>query len=252
MEQLAELVRIRLGARDTTYRLASRQGECHLQPSEADSIAAPALLANGIPYPPVGTATLELAPLPLHQQIQHFARQAQGAGCHRIQLLPLFLLPGVHVMEDIPQEVTVAQKQLGEDVILDLGLHLGAYSRLAHLWVNSQKITGTDAKILLSHGTRRPGGNQPVDAVAQQLGAVAAYWSVQPTLVEQVRDLAAVGHEQIVILPYFIFAGGITDAIAHTVADLQKQFPDLRLQLGQPIGATPQLADLIVNVTEKL
>jgi sirohydrochlorin ferrochelatase len=106
-----------------------------------------------------------------------------------------------------------------------------------------------DAKILLSHGTRRPGGNESVEAVAEHLGAVAAYWSVSPTLEEQFLDLASAGHKQIAILPYFLFSGGITDALAQSVSTLQERFPKLKLSLCDPIGVSSQLADLIVDLT---
>ncbi len=39
----------------------------------------------------VGTAALELAITPLHQQIEAFAQQAQSQGCNRLQIIPLFL-----------------------------------------------------------------------------------------------------------------------------------------------------------------
>jgi sirohydrochlorin ferrochelatase len=108
-----------------------------------------------------------------------------------------------------------------------------------------------DARILLSHGTRRTGGNQSVEAVAEELGAVAAYWSVQPTLEEQIEGLVDAGHKRIAILPYFLFAGGITDALANTVADLVEQFPNVQLSLTEPIGTSAQLADLIVDLIER-
>jgi sirohydrochlorin ferrochelatase len=52
-------------------------------------------------------------------------------------------------------------------------------------------------------------------------------------------------------LPYFLFAGGITDAIAQSVSGLQAQFPRLQLKLAEPIGASAQLADLIVDLIEQ-
>ncbi|MCS6814190.1 MAG: CbiX/SirB N-terminal domain-containing protein, partial [Cyanobacteria bacterium] len=60
----------------------------------------------------VSVAWLELAPKPLHQQLVDLAQQASRAGRSRLHILPLFLLPGVHVMEDIPAEVTLASQLL--------------------------------------------------------------------------------------------------------------------------------------------
>jgi sirohydrochlorin ferrochelatase len=199
----------------------------------------------------VGTAALELAPRPLHEQIQQFANEALSVGCNQVQLLPLFLLPGVHVMEDIPREVALALASLGQAVVLNQQPHVGAHSGLVRILASQLATIDTEAKILLSHGSRRPGGNEVVAAVAEQLGAVVAYWSVKPTLEEQLNTLAAAGHKRIAILPYFLFSGGITDAIAKMVTSLQEQFPTLQLTLAQPIGASPELADMIVDLIEE-
>lgn len=198
----------------------------------------------------VGTATLELAPLPLHEQICQFATQLIGTDCQQIQALPLFLLPGVHVMEDIPQEVAIAQQRLGEKIIINQQPHIGVHPHLGQLLVNQQPALNAPIKILVSHGTRRPGGNQPVAALAEQLGAIDAYWSIEPTLSQRVATLGSAGYQHIAIVPYFLFAGSITDAIAQSVVDLQQQYPQLQLEFGEPLCATPKLAELILDLME--
>lgn len=258
IEQLAELVRETLGthsahwmpSRDT--RTLSSQGNHFLQEPEVERVTGRVMLVSSAWYPLVGTAVLELAPLPLHEQIQQFAHQALSVGCKQVQLLPLFLLPGVHVMEDIPTEVALAQEQLGESIVLNVRPHLGTHSSLATILTSQLETLDTDATILLSHGSRRAGSKEAVEAVAEHLGAVVAYWSVKPTLEEQLEVLASASHKQITIVPYFLFSGGITDAIAQMVANLQARFPTLQLTLAQPIGVSTQLADLIVDLIEKV
>ncbi|HEY9908690.1 MAG TPA: hypothetical protein V6D18_13920, partial [Thermosynechococcaceae cyanobacterium] len=48
----------------------------------------------------VGTASLECHPLRLHEQILEFWRSRSQDSQGRLVILPLFLLPGVHVMQD--------------------------------------------------------------------------------------------------------------------------------------------------------
>lgn len=153
--------------------------------------------------------------------------------------------------EDIPHEVTLAQQRLGKAVVLNQRPYIGAHSGLGRLLASQWAMVETDAKILLSHGTRRQGGNESVEAVAAQLGAVAAYWSVPPMLETQVNGLVAASHKRIGILPYFLFPGGITDAIAQKLDSLQTQFPSVELRLGEPIGASATLANLIVDLIEQ-
>jgi len=275
MEELAERVATQLGHRE------SRQGEqggqggikythplispiSHPQPPRPSQEllvrtrdwssqveAKPVTVVSRACYALVGTATLELADAPLHEQIRQFASVALAEGCNQLQLLPLFLLPGVHVREDIPTEVALAQQGLGEAVVLNQRPHVGTHSGIGRLMASQWKLVDVDAKILLSHGSRRVGGNAPVEAVAEELGAVAAYWSVQPTLEEQVKVLVAAGHKRIGILPYFLFPGGITDAIAQRVVSLQTEFLRVRLNLGEPIGVSRKLANLIVDLIEQ-
>ncbi|MGK7904692.1 MAG: sirohydrochlorin chelatase [Hormoscilla sp.] len=193
----------------------------------------------------VGTATLELAPLPLHAQICQFSHSAIAVGCQHLKLLPLFLLPGVHVMADIPAEVALAREALGNSMAIEIRPYLGSHGGLEQLLATQQQELLADAWILMSHGTRRVGGNQPVEEMARNLSAMAAYWSVEPTLESSIAELAATGTASIGILPYFLFAGGITEAIARRVRELQIKFPRVELKLGKPIEASVELADLI-------
>lgn len=211
----------------------------------ADQVAQALHLKTG-DRPLVDTAALELASSPLHQQIQQVAERAKASGYSQLQVLPLFLLPGVHVMEDIPAEVAIAQQHLGESFYLKLRPFLGKHPQLPEL------LKGFDpqvALILLAHGSRRLGGNQPVEAIAAQLSALPAYWSVPPSLETQVSRLIQQGHSHISIQPYFLFEGGITDAIAQTVQQLRQQFPAVQLHLASPFGTTPELARLIVDLS---
>lgn len=260
MEKLADLVGAKLGSDDVTWMptlgdeaQASSLGNRFLQRHNAGGTAGRAIAlssTSSASYPLVGTATLELAYAPLHEQIQQFASAALSAGCNQLQLLPLFLLPGVHVLEDIPAEVALAQQSLGQSIVLNQRPYLGTHSGLRRMLESQLATVNVDAKILLSHGTRRSGGNEAVETVADQLGALAAYWSVHPTLEEQLSALADAGHKQIAILPYFLFAGGITDAIAQSVLTLQERFLKLQLSLCNPIGVSSQLAELIVDLTQ--
>ncbi|NHC33678.1 sirohydrochlorin chelatase [Scytonema millei] len=198
----------------------------------------------------IGTACLELGQKPLHQQIAEFSDRALSYGYQQVQIVPLFLLPGVHVMEDIPAEVEQARQILKSKVKLELRPHLGFHAGLARLLKQQLDRTQAEQTILLAHGSRRAGSEYPVEAIAQQISAVTAYWSVAPSLDQRVQELALAGWRRIAIVPYFLFAGGITDAIAEVVGQLQQQFPAIEFCLMQPLGATQELADLIWDLIE--
>jgi sirohydrochlorin cobaltochelatase len=191
----------------------------------------------------VKPAVLECSPLPLHQQIEDFAQAAIAQNCTHLYLLPLFLLPGVHVMEDIPAEVAIAQSHLPQIQLTTLP-HLGTDPNLYQLL----ELAASSSRILLSHGSRRAGGNAPVESIASHLNALPAYWSVAPSLSTQVAELIRQGSTEITILSYFLFEGGITDAIAQTVQQLSTTYPAVRLHLSATLAAHSALAQHIVDL----
>lgn len=227
MQELAQLLRNKL---DNSYNQAGVPPDCKNQ---------------------VGVAYLEASSEPLHEQIRQFAKSAFASGCNRLDIVPLFLLSGVHVMTDIPAEVALAQQVIGQDMIIDLRPYLGSQPSLGKLLTKSMAAIKAQAWILLAHGSSRPGSQQPVEAMAASLGAMVAYWAVPPSLESRVKELVVTGYREIAILPYFLFAGGITDAIARSIEELKLQFPTVNFQLAQPLGASAELAELIWDLVDK-
>lgn len=83
------------------------------------------------------------------------------------------------------------------------------------------------------------------------MGALTAYWSVPPSLELRVQELITAGYEQIAIFPYFLFTGGITDAIALAVETLKLKFPSVTFQLAPPLGTSREFADLIGDLIKE-
>ncbi|MBW4586922.1 sirohydrochlorin chelatase [Aetokthonos hydrillicola Thurmond2011] len=199
----------------------------------------------------VGTGYLELCSEPLHEQIKKFGKNTITQGCNRLKVLPLFLLPGVHVMEDIPAEVVMARQALSQDIVIDLQPYLGSHPGLGSLLEKQLAATTAEARIILAHGSRRLCSHSSVEALARNLNAVAAYWSVPPSLESQVEKLVSAGYRKIAIIPYFLFAGGITDAIALKQQELKLQFPEVSFQLTEPLGVSTELANLIWDLANE-
>ncbi|MDJ0715569.1 MAG: sirohydrochlorin chelatase [Prochloraceae cyanobacterium] len=249
------------GSRNPNYQIALEQlansvrQQFQLQQYDREKLATRTSVLTKWQSPLVGTASLELSPVPLHETIEQFSRQVIKAGLKKLYILPLFLLPGVHVKEDIPAEIALAQQILDERLKLELLPYLGSDRSLVSLVAKQFAIlrgrsledTRSSARILLSHGSRRPGGNQPCEAIASELHAYAAYCSVSPSLAEQIENLAVAGFKKIAIVPYFLFTGGITKAIVQEVQKLQANFNTIELLLGQPLGITRELATSIVE-----
>lgn len=195
----------------------------------------------------IATGCLELAPLPLHQAICQFAQKVAVLGLKRVKIYPLFLLAGVHVTQDIPTEVNLAQKFLGNEVTLELLPHLGVQPSLVNLLQRKFEAMAAPARVLLSHGTRLDRGNRETEKIASQLRAIPAYWSISPNLKEQVEFLVSQGESAVAIVPFFLFAKGIAEIIAQQIQQLQQENANLRLLWSDTLGATQELARVIIE-----
>jgi sirohydrochlorin ferrochelatase len=194
-------------------------------------------------------ACLELAEVSLGEKIYELGLNAKGLGLTRINILPMLLATGVHLQVDIPREVAEAQIKLGTQVQLNICSHLGSYPGLMGLIAQQYQGLPQEGRILLAHGSRLNAANQEVEQLAAQAGAIAAYSFISPSVEMQVKRLIKEGKQLISILPYVLFPGKITDAIALEVEELAQQFPQINFSLGQPLGATQNLAQII---TEKI
>lgn len=180
----------------------------------------------------IGGGCLEGLPLSLAQQLQKFGQEAQARGCDRITIAPLFLIPGVHVSQDIPTEVAIAQKHFAT-LQFQIAPHLGDRPQIPQL-IQTQFERDLDpnspsppkkARILIAHGSRREQANLPIEKLASLVGAIAAYWSVPPSLETQIERSIEQGAEQIAVMPYFLAPGGITEAIASKILTASYQTP---------------------------
>ena len=130
----------------------------------------------------VRTATLECHPLPLHRQIIEAAYVHKTSEFFKLKIVPLFLLPGVHVQVDLPSEIAIAQSQLGNSIQLELCPYLGSSPRILEILARKFNPDPSEVRIIFAHGSRRVGGNTVIENLAQQLNAIACYWSVAPNL----------------------------------------------------------------------
>ena len=198
------------------------------------------------PAPPlVGVAMLEATALTLAQQIATFGHRSAALGVTQVVIAPLFLLPGVHVMEDLPREIATAQHQLGTAVQLHCTVYLGGYEGL-QTFLKQRLSAAVSPAVLVAHGSRQTAGNRQIEKLAAHLGATAAFWAVAPKLEARLVELIQQGHQHLTVLPLFLFPGTITDAIMRQVDALAERFPRLRLRLLPPLGSSEVLAAVVV------
>ncbi|NUN64653.1 hypothetical protein HCU40_07795 [Pseudanabaena biceps] len=176
----------------------------------------------GDKFPLIGGGCLEGQELSLSQQLAQFATEVIKAGGAEIVILPLFLLEGVHVSADIPEEVTISQNQFTGEIKFRIAPHLGTHPQISevisqHFYKYAANQAEPASRILVAHGSRREGANQVVENLAHQSQAIAAYWGSEPKIETQIESLLTQNISKIQVLPYFLTEGGITELIAKKI-----------------------------------
>jgi sirohydrochlorin cobaltochelatase len=177
---------------------------------------------NNNPQKLIGGGCLEgLAPS-LAEQLEEFGETALHLGYDQIKVIPIFLLPGVHVCQDLPEQIELANRSSLKFHLTD---YFGNHPRIPQILAEQFSDFPNHRRILISHGSKLTGGNLSFEDLAAKLNALTAYWSMSPSLEDRILNLTEQGINQICIVPYFLFAGGITEAIASQISS----FPGVKL-----------------------
>lgn len=72
---------------------------------------------------------------------------------------------------------------------------------------------------------------------------------VRPSLADVVREAARDGKLHLRVLPLFFAAGAhVAEDIPHQIADAQMSFPQVKIELLQPIGEHPRVKELFREI----
>ncbi len=115
------------------------------------------------------------------------------------------------------------------------------------------------ALLLIAHGSRQHAANEEVQRLTARLRArandrfghvsCAFLQFVEPTLTEGIEACVGLGATHVTLLPYFLAAGQyLAVEIPRTVAARQKAHPDVTIRIAPHVGATPGLADLLLEM----
>jgi sirohydrochlorin cobaltochelatase len=78
---------------------------------------------------------------------------------------------------------------------------------------------------------------------------VALGWIQRPSLADVVREAARDGKLHLRVLPLFLAAGAhVAEDIPQQIADAQRSFPQVKIELLQPIGEHPRVKKLFWEI----
>jgi sirohydrochlorin cobaltochelatase len=114
------------------------------------------------------------------------------------------------------------------------------------------------ALILISHGSQAPEWVAPFQQMADQLRAerravyLAFMGTVRPTLMDAARGIMASPVRRCRVLPLFMSKGAhfFVD-IPRQIAEVKTTYPELEIELMEPVGLHPLFVDLVRQIADE-
>ena len=184
-----------------------------------------------------------------------------AANSGRVVVVPLILNAAGHVKMEIPTHMEEARQrhhkvefvyaaQLGAcDELLEV-LQRRLKSGMAELDMPDPRTTGV---VVLGRGSSDRGANGEVAKIARWLQEtgdhdlidIAFTGITYPRLESVIQRQAKLGMTQVVVLPYYLFAGTLMTRIERQVENLKAQYPQIRFARTDYFGFEPEIAQLL-------
>jgi sirohydrochlorin ferrochelatase len=185
-----------------------------------------------------------MGPAPLEQQISEFLSVHQLS---ILTVLPLFLLSGVHAEVDIPEAMAQVGARVQQTKVL------GKSPGLVEFLARTTELKPDEGIVLFAHGSRREEANRQIGLLAESLAqfvqapVLTAFLKEEGSLQQSLSCLNRQGHRALV-LPYFLFSGGVTDYLAEIIRGMNTA----STRLGQVLSARSGFAQLVVSQMEEV
>jgi sirohydrochlorin cobaltochelatase len=218
--------------------------------------------AEGVVLPPASVTGgfLELAPPPLSDSVAELV----AAGHRHISVVPLVLVAAGHAKGDVPAALERERRRHGHipgGVSFSYGRPLGPHPSLLAAMdsridaVLDRHLRAETMLVVVGRGTTDPDANAELAKVARLLEEGRGFAGVEygfislaapsvPGALERCRKLGAT---RIVVVPYFLFAGVLPDRVVEQTVAFATEHPELDVRSAGLLGATPELADLVLE-----
>lgn len=208
---------------------------------------------------PVDVAFLELAEPTIQESIAGLTPTAS-----EITLVPLSLFAASHVKNDIPLAVQRARSRY-PSLTLHTGAHLGIHPALIDLLddraaaveatLNIEREMDDVVVVLCARGSSDPDANADVHKLARLLYEGRAFNRVEsafigvtePLLDETLHTVTKLRPDAVVVLPYMLGDGVLTQRIRDTTTDFDDEYPYIDAAAGDPLGTDTRLLDVLAD-----
>ncbi|ELZ81004.1 hypothetical protein C453_18745 [Haloferax elongans ATCC BAA-1513] len=208
---------------------------------------------------PVDAAYIELAEPAIEDAIESLAPT-----CQSMTVVPLSLFAASHVKNDVPLAVQTARAQY-DDLNFHVGSHLGIHPSIVDLLDDRARAVETDlgvdreaddvAVVLCARGSSDPDSNGDVHKLARLLYEGREFTRVEsafigvttPRLEETLHIVAKDRPDAIVVLPYMLGDGVLTQRIVDKTETFDEEYPYVRAGASGPLGTDSRVVDVLAD-----
>ena len=203
-------------------------------------------------FPRVFPGYLELAEPAISQAID----RAVAEGAERIWAYPLFLFPGRHLLNDLPQRLSEAGAR-HRTVPIHFGEAMHRHPKLLELakiriGPLSEERDRT-ALLLVANGSGESRGIEAVERFAAKLKPMlpgvcllSCFSEIAwPSIPDAFARCEAMGMASVVVFPCFLFTGRVVQGVRLKVEKLRETYPALSIRTADYFGIHPLLAEVV-------
>ncbi len=185
-------------------------------------------------------------------------------GVNNLVVIPGLLISASHSKKDIPEKIVKMIRKY-PDLNIKYGRPLGIHPKI--LKVCSERIEIAESNSIsniaradtslmtVAHGSNDPDINSTTAKVSQMLLKSMEYGEAetsfiganQPLLSEALEASIKRGFKRIIVFPYFLFNGVLTQRIASIVDDIQKKYPEVEFLKAQHLNHHELIIDVFVE-----
>ena len=211
---------------------------------------------------PADAGFIELAEPSIGEAVETLAPSAAN-----VTVIPLSLFAASHVKADVP--LVVNEMRAEHDVRIHNGRHLGVHPAIVELLDERVRAVEADLGVdraeddvlvvLCARGSSDPDSNGDVHKLARLLyegrgflDTEAAFIGVtEPLLEDALHTVSKRRPDAIVVLPYMLGDGVLTERIRERTAEFDAEYPYAVADCGDPLGTDDRLLDVLADRFEE-
>ncbi|ADQ65948.1 hypothetical protein C499_19247 [Halogeometricum borinquense DSM 11551] len=208
---------------------------------------------------PVDAAYIELAEPSIEDAIETLAPT-----CRTLTVIPLSLFAASHVKNDVPMAVQTARTKY-DDVTFHFGSHLGIHPSIVDLLDDRIRTVESDlgvdrdnddvAVVLCARGSSDPDSNGDVHKLSRLLYEGREFTRVEPSFIgvtsprleDTLHSVAKDRPDAVVVVPYMLGDGVLTQRIIDTAETFDDEYPYVRAGASGPLGTDERLVDVLAD-----